>query len=180
MTSTAIKNDSESTTSTPPDDSLNRLDKGDIDENSNEDLEKKKVKLTKEITDYQAEKNKELIWSRRFNRWSIGIALALTAATAICGSSKEPEIQELVTPLGTVAFTLNGWIASVPMSKRVSLYELILVKADNLRSDLEFEAETEDDLEEIREGFKSLKVEFIQENPREQVKLHSTKSPSAS
>ncbi|MFY7806845.1 MAG: hypothetical protein ACOVQ7_25805 [Limnoraphis robusta] len=180
MTSTAIKNDSESTTSTPPDDSFNPVEQGDKHENSNEDLGNKKVKLTEEIKAYQAEKNKELIWSRRFNRWSIGIALALTAATAICGSSKEPEIQELVTPLGTVAFTLNGWIASVPMSKRVSLYELILVKADNLRSDLEFEAETEDDLEEIREGFKSLKVEFIQENPREQVKLHSTKSPSAS
>ena len=55
------------------------------------------------------------------------------------------------------------------MSKRVALYERTLVKADNLRSDLKYDAQTESDLEDIRESFKVLKVEFIQENPREQI-----------
>lgn len=131
-------------------------------------------KLTDEIKTYKAEKKQELTWAKRLNRWSIGIALVLTAATTICGSSQEEKIQGLVAPLGTLAVTINGWIASVPMSKKVSLYERILVKTDNLRSDLEFEVETKDDLEEIRENFKSLKVEFIQENPSEQPKLTSS------
>ncbi|MEB3282170.1 MAG: hypothetical protein VKK42_24960 [Lyngbya sp.] len=152
------------------------LEKHPIHQHISDELGNKKGKLTQEIRDYQLQKNQELMGARRLNRWSIGISLVLAAATAICGSSQKDEIQDLVTPLGTLAVTLNGWIASVPMSKKVSLYERTLVKVDNLRSDLEFEAETEDDLEEIRENFKSLKVEFIQDNPSEQPKLLRAKS----
>ncbi len=144
-------------------------------EHSSPKVLNKKGKLTEEIIAYKAEKDQELNWAKRLNRWSIGIALALTAATTLSGYSEDTA--KFTMPLGTLAVTLNGWIASIPMSKRVGLYERILVKVDNLRSDLEFEAETELDLEEIREEFKSLKIEFIQENPREQVKLHSVKSP---
>lgn len=179
MQSTPVENRAEPKTSTrfPAADRLEKTFKNPETANIFEDYEGNlKRKLTDEIKAYKVEKNKELNWARRLNRWSIGTALVLTAATTICGASQEDKIKELVTPLGTLAVTLNGWIASVPMSKRVSLYERTLVKADNLRSDLEFEVKTEDDIEKIREDFKSLKIEFIQENPREQLKHHSVQS----
>ncbi|MDY7020446.1 MAG: hypothetical protein SWJ54_03665 [Cyanobacteriota bacterium] len=145
----------------------------------NEDkFQKRKEKLTQEILAYQAQKKQELTWARRLNRGSIGMALVLTAATTICTTSNQEKIKDLATPLGTLALTLNGWIASVPMSKKVSLYERTLIKTDNLRSDLEFIAETEESIEEIRESFKSLKIEFIQDNPIEKYPSAIAKSPS--
>ncbi|MEL7038642.1 MAG: hypothetical protein AAFO04_23965 [Cyanobacteria bacterium J06592_8] len=141
-------------------------------------LQKKKDKLTKEILAYQEQKKQGLTWAKRLNRSSIGMALILSAATTISTASSEEKIKDLATPLGTLALTLNGWIASVPMSKKVSLYERTLIKTDNLRSDLEFIAETEESIEEIREGFKSLKIEFIQDNPVEKYPSTIAKSPS--
>ncbi|EAW36688.1 hypothetical protein [Lyngbya sp. PCC 8106] len=176
MQSTSVEKHTEPKKSTQSSTPILHLEKTFPNQNISNNLVNKKEKLVKELITYKAEKAQELTRAKQLNRWSIGIALVLTAATTICGSSQEEKIQGLVAPLGTLAVTINGWIASVPMSKKVSLYERVLVKADNLRSDLEFEVEAEDDLEEIRENFKSLKVELIQENPNEQPKLQSARS----
>ncbi|WP_413160347.1 hypothetical protein ACL6C3_17845 [Capilliphycus salinus ALCB114379] len=176
MQNTSVETRSEAQQSTRSSAPVVHLEKTHLSQNNRKDLGKLKEDLTEEIKKYKEQKNNELTQARRLNRWSTGIALLLTAATAICGSSQKDEIQDLVTPLGTLAVTLNGWITSFPMSKRVSLFERTLVKADNLRSDLEYEAETQEDIEKIRENFKSLKVEFIQENPSDQPKVLSAKS----
>lgn len=139
----------------------------------------KQQELLQEISQYQQKKQKELKKSRRINRWSIGIALALSTACTI--STAKKDAQDLTMILGTLSVTFHSWIASVPMSKKVSLYERILVKADNLRSDLQFQVEDLQDLEMIREEFKALKVELIEESPQGQIftKVHGHQKPSA-
>ncbi len=149
----------------------------DYNQSSPKKIEKNKEELTQEISTYKKEKAKELSWSRKLNRWSIGIALALSTACTV--SAAHEQTKEYTVFLGTLSVTFHSWIATFPMSKRVALYERTLVKADNLRSDLKYDAQTESDLEDIRESFKILKVEFIQENPREQIQaLQSSASLS--
>ncbi len=146
-----------------------------FNQSSSKNFEKNKEELTQEILDYKKAKTRELSWSRQLNRWSIGIALALSTASTV--SAAYDNAKEYTMLFGTLSVTFHSWIATFPMSKKVALYERTLVKSDNLRSDLKYAAQTESDLAEIRESFKILKVEFIQENPQEQI--HSLKSLSS-
>lgn len=135
-------------------------------------FEPKKQELIQEITNYKQKTQQELKISRKINRWSIGLGLALSSACTI--STAYEDAQDLTLILGTLSVTFHSWIASVPMSKKTALYERVLVKTDNLRSDLQFQAEDLADLEMIRDEFKALKIEMIEENPQQQLpnKLH--------
>jgi hypothetical protein len=135
-------------------------------------LEQKKQELIQEITNYKQKTQQGLKVSRQINRWSIGLGLALSTACTI--STAYEDAQDITMILGTLSVTFHSWIASVPMSKKTALYERVLVKTDNLRSDLQFQAEDLADLEVIRDEFKALKVEMIEENPQQQLpnKLH--------
>jgi hypothetical protein len=143
-------------------------------------LKYKKQDLIQEITNYKEKTQQQLKVSRRINRWSIGLGLALSTACTI--STAYEDAQDLTMILGTLSVTFHSWIASVPMSKKTALYERVLVKTDNLRSDLQFQVEDLEDLEMIRDEFKALKVEMIEENPQQQLpnKLHSVSKASAS
>jgi|GEM_PF-5277886 hypothetical protein len=151
-----------------------------VSEFSLSQLESKKQELIQEITNYKQKTQQDLNFSRKINRWSIGLGLALSTACTI--STTYEDAQDLTLILGTLSVTFHSWIASVPMSKKTALYERILVKTDNLRSDLQFQAEDLADLEAIRDEFKALKVEMIEENPQQQLpnKLHPVPKASAS
>ncbi|MGB3402690.1 MAG: hypothetical protein WBA77_08360 [Microcoleaceae cyanobacterium] len=136
-------------------------------------LEDRKQELIQELTQYQEKTQKELSAYRKINRWSIGLGLALSTACTI--STAYEDTQDLTLILGTLSVTFHSWIASVPMSKKTALYERVLVKSDNLHSDLRFAAEDLADLEMIRDQFKALKVEMIETNTQSTIphKLHS-------
>lgn len=141
-------------------------------------FENRQQELIQEITKYQEKTKKDLSVSRKINRWSIGLGLALSTACTI--STAYEDNQDLTMILGTLSVTFHSWIASVPMSKKTALYERVLVKSDNLRSDLQFSAQDLADLEMIRDEFKTLKVELIEENPKSTIphKLHPTSKSS--
>ncbi len=149
-------------------------------EGSTSQVEAKKQELIQEITNYKQKTQQELRVSRKINRWSIGLGLALSTACTI--STAYEDAQDITMILGTLSVTFHSWIASVPMSKKVGLYERVLVKTDNLRSDLQFQAEDLADLEVIRDEFKALKIEMIEENPRPTTpnKLHQFPKSGAS
>lgn len=148
-----------------------------FNQSSSNNFEQNKEELTQEIRDYKKEKTKGLSRNRKLNQWLIGIALALSTASTI--SAAYDNAKEYTMLFGTLSVTFHSWIATFPMSKRVALYQRTLVKADNLYSDLKYATQTESDLEEIRENFKVLKVEFIQESPREQIQTFNASGSHA-